>query len=112
MVKADPLAVEIIATEASMDGFIDYIITITFDDDHWIDRAKSAALLVIHTLSQPLHPSEPLKQDNPLSLRKLAREGQLVEQKTCLGWDINTQYLRVSLPEEKQTACTNDIKEA
>ena len=42
----------------------------------------------------------------------MAGEGQLAEQKTCLGWDINTQYLRFSLPEEKQTAWTNDIKEA
>ena len=71
MAKADPLAVEIIATEASMDGFIDDIITITVDDNHWIDRAKRAALLVIHTLFRPLQPSEPLKQDDPLSLRKL-----------------------------------------
>ena len=52
--KADPLAVEIIATDASMDGFIDDIITITVNDEHWIDRAKSAALLAIHTLFQPL----------------------------------------------------------
>ena len=93
-----------------MDGLIDDIITITVDGYHWIDRAKSAALLVIHTLFRPLQPSEPLKRDDPLSLRKLAEEGQLAEQKTCLGWDINTQYLRVSLPEEKQTARTNDIK--
>ena len=48
--KSDPLSVEIIATEASMDGFIDDIITITVNDDHWVDRAKSADLLVIHTL--------------------------------------------------------------
>ena len=54
--KADPLAVEIISTEASMYGFIDDIITITVDENHWIDRAKSAALLVIHTLFQPLQP--------------------------------------------------------
>ena len=31
LVKSDPLAVEIIATEASMDGFIDDIIKITVD---------------------------------------------------------------------------------
>ena len=47
LAKADPLEVKIIATEAPMDGFIDDIITITVNDDHWIDRAKSAALLVI-----------------------------------------------------------------
>ena len=46
LAKAEPLAAEITATEASMDGFIDDIITITVDDNHWIDRAKSAALLV------------------------------------------------------------------
>ena len=77
--KSDPLAVDITATEASIDSFIDDITTITVDDDHWIDRAKSAALLVIHTLFRPLQPSEPLKRDNPLSLRKIAREGQLAE---------------------------------
>ena len=32
--KADPLAVEIIYTEVSMDGFINDIITTTVDDDH------------------------------------------------------------------------------
>ena len=95
-----------------MDVFINDIITITVDDKHWIDCAKSAALLVIHTLFRPLHPSEPLKRDDPLSLRKLAWEGQLAEHKICLGWDINTQYLRVFLSEGKQTAWTTDIKEA
>ena len=90
---------DITATEVSMDGFIYDIIAITVDDDHWIDHTKSAALLVIHTLFRPLQPSEPLKRDNPLSLRKLEGEGQLAEQNTCLGWDINTQSIRASLPE-------------
>ena len=39
-------------------------------------------------------------------------EGKLSEQKTFLGWDINTQSLRVYLPEERQTSWTNDIKES
>ena len=72
-----PLEVDITSIEASMDGFINDIITITDDDKHWIDRAKSAALLVIHTLFQPLQPSEPLKQDYRISLWKLAGEGKL-----------------------------------
>ena len=53
-----------------------------------------------------------MKRDDPLPLRKLAGEGKITEQKKCIGWDINTQYLRVSLPKEKQTDWTNDIKEA
>ena len=85
-----------------MYGFIDETITITVDDEHWIDREKIAALLVIHTLFRPLHPSEPLKQDDPLFLRKLAGEQQLAEQKTCLGRDITTHSMRVFLPEEKK----------
>ena len=68
---ADPLSLDITATEASMDGFIDDIITITVDYKHWIDRTKSEALLVIHTLFRPLHPSESLKQYDPIYLRKL-----------------------------------------
>ena len=72
---------DITDTEESMDGFIDKIITTTVDDEHWIDHAKSAALLVIHTLFRPPQPSEPPKQDDPLSLRKLAGEGQLAEKK-------------------------------
>ena len=59
---ADPLAVDIIATEASMDEFIDNIITITVDGKHWIDNAKNAAILVVHSLFRPLHPSEHLKK--------------------------------------------------
>ena len=67
-----PLEVDITSIEASMNGFIYNIITITVNDTHCIDRAKSAALLVIHTLFRPQQPSEPLKRDNPISLRKLA----------------------------------------
>ena len=70
----DPLELDITATEVSIDGFIDGIVTITVDYKHWIYCARSAALLVIHTLFRPLHPSESLKQYDPISLRKLAGE--------------------------------------
>ena len=73
---AYPLAVDITSTKASMDGLINDIITITVDDKHWTARANTAALLVIHTLFQPLHPSESLKRDDPLSLRKLVGNGR------------------------------------
>ena len=53
-----------------------------------------------------------MKRDDPISLRKLAGEGQLTNHKTCLGWYIKTHSLRALLPEEKQTARTTDIKEA
>ena len=50
LARADTLEVDIIATEASMDGFIDDIITITVDADQMIELEKSAAILIIHTL--------------------------------------------------------------
>ena len=56
LVKADQLAVNIEAKEALMDGFIDYIITITIDNPFWMDHAKNVALLVIHTIFRPLQP--------------------------------------------------------
>ena len=59
-----------------MDGFIDDIITITFNETNWIERAKSAALLVIRTLSQSLQASKPIKRNDPLSQRKLAGDGE------------------------------------
>ena len=112
LATSDPLAVDITSTEASMDGFIDNITTITVDNKQWIDRAKSAAILVIHTLFRPLQPSEPLKRDDPLLLRKLVEKGKLAKHKTCLGWDINTHSMRILIYEEKLTSWTTDIKEA
>ena len=40
LVTTYPLSVDVTATESSMDGFFDNIITITVDDEHWIDCAK------------------------------------------------------------------------
>ena len=63
----------------SMDGLIYYIIPITIDDPCWVEHAKKSSLLVIHTIFIQLHPNEPLKLDDPLSLRKLTGEVQIVK---------------------------------
>ena len=55
------MKVKIEAKEASMDGFVDDIITINIDNPYWVERAKNLALLVIHTMFRPLHSDEPLK---------------------------------------------------
>ena len=64
-----------------MDGFIDNIIYITVDNKYGIERAKTAALLVINLLLQTLQASKPLKHDDQLYLRKLSGEGKLAKQK-------------------------------
>ena len=71
-----------------MDGYIDDIITITIDNQCWVEGAKNAALLIIHAIFRPQKFDKPLKRDHPLSLRKLVGEVQLSELKTCLVWDI------------------------
>ena len=69
-----------------MYGFIYDIIAITIDNPGWVERTKNTYLLIIHTIFRPRNSGEPLKQDDPISLCKLAREGQISERKTCLGW--------------------------
>ena len=77
-----------------MDGFVNGITTTTIDDPWWVERAKNADLLVIHVIFRRLQSSEPLKQDDPLSLLKIAGEGQLFEYNFCLGWEIQTRSLQ------------------
>ena len=71
-----------------MDELINDIITITIDDQSLLERAKDMDLLVIHTRFMPLQSSEALKQDDALSLHKLAGEFWLAKHKTCMGWYI------------------------
>ena len=72
LTKSDPLAVDITSIEASMDGFIKDIVKIKANDKNWVERAKSAAQLVIYKILRPLQASKPLKRDDPLSQRKIA----------------------------------------
>ena len=92
-----------------MDGFIDDIPTITIDYPIWAERTKNSELLGIHTIFRPLHSSEQLKRDDPLPIHKLSVEGQLVQHKKIMGWDIQTRSLRVFTPKEKETAWVKEI---
>ena len=58
------MSVDIDAKEASMDGFVDEIITLNIGVPSWADHAKNSALLAIHTIFRPLHYYEPLKRDD------------------------------------------------
>ena len=48
-----------------MDVLIDDIINITIDDPRWVECAKNAALLIIHTIFIPRKSDKPLKRDDP-----------------------------------------------
>ena len=77
LVQADTLSVDAEARESSTDGLIDDVINLTIDDSIWVERAKNMALLVIYTIFCPLHTSEPLTWEEPLSICKLAGGGRL-----------------------------------
>ena len=87
-----------------------FLIQLNFYDSIFVSLYDSILLSLSNLIILPLHPLEPLKRDDPLSLRKLVGEGELAEHNTYLGWYINTHSLRVFLPEEKQKAWTTDIK--
>ena len=61
------LAVDIESKDFSMDGFIDYIITLTINVPNLADWAKNEALLVIYTILRPLQISDPppIKKTTP-----------------------------------------------
>ena len=44
------LAVDVEARKKPMDGLINYITPLNIDDSTWVERSKTAALLVIHTI--------------------------------------------------------------
>ena len=98
LVKAYQIAVNIKEKGASMYVWTNDIITITTEDPQWAENAKNAALLIIYTIFRPRQSNKPLKHDDPISLRKFIGEGQIVERKTFLSWDIHTHTLRVLLP--------------
>ena len=56
------LSVDIESKDFSMDGFIDYIITLTINVPNLADWAKNEALLVIYTILRPLQISDPPPQ--------------------------------------------------
>ncbi len=68
-------------------------------------------LLAIDTCACPKHANEPIPHKDMEARNKLQAEAGLEEQKTVLGWLIDTRRLLVKLPNNKFVAWTNIIKE-
>ena len=68
MVSVYTLSLDVEAKDYSMDGFTISITTLTNDEPKWMEGAKNKALLVIHTIFQPLKISDPLNKDDTFSL--------------------------------------------
>ena len=95
---------------AMADGYIDDIITAMLDENDWVHRGQNAAPLAVHTLFRSVNTGEQLPRDDPASIRKLEGEGTPDEQKTLLGWEVNTRLFRIYLPKDKATQWRSDIK--
>ena len=71
------LAVDYPINDKSLaDVYINDITTITPNIGKNANQCSAAALLILHTLSQPLTPNEPLSWADMISLTKLDTEGQ------------------------------------
>ena len=71
-------------------------------------KLQHAVALAVHTIFRPLG-GEIQPRKDPLSEKKLQREGAPNEQKTVLDWDVNTRHFRVHLPVYKNIAWSKDI---
>jgi hypothetical protein len=66
---------------------------------------KRATLLAIDTCARPKHSHEPIPRKDMEARNKLQVEAGLEEQKTNLGWFLDTRHLLVQLPKKKQVPC-------
>jgi len=70
----------------------------------------SSNTLASRTLRRPLDPSDIIPREEIISLEKYATEGCMEEQKTVLGWIINSRSLTIALPSHKHCKWRNEIQ--
>jgi hypothetical protein len=94
------------------DVYIDDLIqaTVVIDGTDNAIHCEQARLLAIDTCVCPKHPNKPIPQEDMEARNKLQAEAGLEEQKTILGWLLDTWCLLVQLPKNKFAAWTNLIK--
>jgi hypothetical protein len=93
------------------DVYIDDLIqaTIVINGTDKSIQCKHATLLAIDTCARPKHPDEPIPHKDMKTRNKLQAEAGSEEQKTVLGWFLDTRQLLVQLPKNKFIAWTNLI---
>jgi hypothetical protein len=92
-----------------VDMYINDSIAIAPDINNRVERASYEVPLAIHTIARPVDHSDTLPRKDLVSLKKFIAEGRMEEQKTVLGWVINTRTLSISLPTDKHVKWVADI---
>ena len=94
------------------DVYIDNIITVAVDMNDNVKRiSKAPCTTIIHAVADKSI-SSPLPCDNMIADNKTFTKGASEEIKICLGWEINTRELKISLPLHKYKAWDSQIEEA
>ena len=89
------------------DVFIDDLFMAFLETD--AARGSRVIPFVVHLLSRPVSDSETIERDDLLSFEKFLAEATPAEQKTILGWVIDTRRLTIALPANKHAAWSRSI---
>ena len=89
------------------DCYIDDLFSVMLESD--ASRGAASLPFVLHLLGRPQDPTDALTRDDLLSLTKFKAEAAPTEQKTILGWHIDTHSLIISLPSEKFRTWSGDL---
>jgi hypothetical protein len=92
-----------------IDIYIDDSIAVAPDIDDYVTRVTYAVPLAIHAFVRPVDESNTLLRKDLISMKKYIAEGRMEEQKTVLGWNINSRSLSISLPPDKHEKWIGDI---
>ena len=72
-------------------------------------RCPSIVPLIVHLMTRPVAPHEPIKRKAMLEADKLTAEGAPAESQRVLGWIIDTRKLLLQLPKDKKIAWTKEV---
>ena len=93
-----------------LDIYINDTIGVTPDLHNNYHRMSRVIPLAICTLARPLDTTDIIPRKDIISTKKYQVKGRMEEQKTVLGWILNTISLRISLPPNKHDKWTNEIE--
>ena len=97
--------------DGKADVFVDDIMSITVDSGNNLEKLMAAPCTVIHAIAHSANGKTHIKRQDLISDEKNEAEGAPEEVKICLGWQINTRKLLVSLPSHKYHAWNLQIEE-
>ena len=93
------------------DSYLDDMIQLFVATPENLLRCPSIVPLIVHLMTRPLAPDEPLPRKPMLESDKLEAEGSPAECQRVLGWIIDTRRLLLQLPTDKKIAWTKEVNQ-